>query len=211
MDEGPLRRQVVHGHRTHLSLGEHRHGLDAGQGAPGGPEALEAEHRPGPALDAAVVLLDPVVEPPPAAVPGEAPELAVALHPAQRARAALEPVGHDGPRVAGVVPAEGAPEEALGRLLVPLGAEQEVDGLARAVDGAIEIAPRATNPDVSLVGMPRAATGPEMAAKPLLELGGEALDPAIERNVVDLDPSVGQHALEVTIADREPQVPAHRP
>jgi len=46
---------------------------------------------------------------------------------------------------------------------------------------------------------------------PLLELGGEALDPAVHGRVVDLDPAVGEHVIEVAVADRELQVPAHRP
>jgi len=46
---------------------------DPGQGAPRRPEALKAQHGPGPALDPAVVLLDPVVEPAAAVVPREAP------------------------------------------------------------------------------------------------------------------------------------------
>jgi hypothetical protein len=32
-----------------------------------------------------------------------------------------------------------------------------------------------------------------VAAHPLLELGREALDPPVERDVVDRDPSVGEH------------------
>src|SRR4051812_49621251 len=50
--------------------------------------------------------LDPVVVPAPAAVAGEAPEFALALHRPQRTGVALEPVGHDLPRVAGVLAAE---------------------------------------------------------------------------------------------------------
>src|SRR3954471_12403276 len=128
--KGPLRRHVVPGHGTHLALGQHRHGLHPGQGSPRGPEALKAEHRPGLALNAAVILLDQVVEPAAAAVPGEAPELALPLHLAQRAGVALEAVGHDLPWVAGVLATKRLAEEALGRLLVPLGAEQELDRLA---------------------------------------------------------------------------------
>src|SRR4051794_8568871 len=139
--KGPLRRHVVHGHGAHLSLGQHRHRLHPGQGAPSRPEALKAEHRPGQALNAAVILLDPVVVPAPAAVPGEAPELTTPLHLAQRAGVAREPVGHDSAWIAGVVPAKGAAEEALGCSLVALGAEPEVDGLPGAVDGAVEVAP----------------------------------------------------------------------
>ena len=38
VDEGPLRRHVVGGHGTHLSLGQHRHRLDAGQRPPRVPK-----------------------------------------------------------------------------------------------------------------------------------------------------------------------------
>src|SRR3954471_23392238 len=112
--KGPLRRHVVHGHGAHLSLGQHRHRLHPGQGAPSRPEARKAEHRPGQALHAAVILLDPVVVPAAAAVAGEAPQLTIPLHLAQRAGVALEAVGHDGAWIAGVLPAERTLEEALG-------------------------------------------------------------------------------------------------
>src|SRR3954451_6459818 len=45
----------------------------------------------------------------------------------------------------------------------------------------------------------------------LLELGGVSLDPAVDGRVVDRHTAVGQHPLEVAVADRELQVPAHRP
>src|SRR5690349_5471679 len=51
---------------------QHRHCLDAGQRPLRRPEALKAEHGPGQALDPAVVLLDPVIEPAPTPVPGKA-------------------------------------------------------------------------------------------------------------------------------------------
>src|SRR4051794_21740243 len=121
--KGSLRRHVTPGHGTHLSLGQHRHRLDAGQRPLRCPEALKTEHGPGQALDPAVILLDPVVEPAPPPVPGEAPQLALLLHLAQRTGIALKAVGHDLARVAGVLAAEGTPEEALRCLLVPLGAE----------------------------------------------------------------------------------------
>ena len=59
--------------------------------------------------------------------------------------------------------------------------------------------------------MPRPTARPQVAARALLKLGGEALDPAVEADVVDLDPAIGEHLLEVAVADRELQVPAHRP
>jgi hypothetical protein len=122
--KGSLRRHVTPGHGTHLSLGQHRHCFDAGQRPLRRPEALKAEHGPGQALDPAVILLDPVIEPAPTPVPGEAPQLTLLLHLAERAGIALEAVGDDLARVAGVLPAESPLEEALGCLLVPLGTEQ---------------------------------------------------------------------------------------
>src|SRR4051812_15989375 len=209
--KGSLRRHVTPGHGTHLALGQHRHRLHPGQRPLRRPEALKAEHGPGQALDPAVVLLDPVIEPAPPPVPGKAPQLTLLLHLAQRTGIALEAVGHDLARVAGVLPSEGTLEEALGCLLVPLGAEQKVDRLAGAVDGSVQVAPLPADPDVSLVDVPWPAARTQVVAHPLLQLRSEALDPAVHGCVIDRDAPVGEHGLEVAVADRELQVPAHRP
>src|SRR3954451_14586356 len=173
VDEGPLGRHVVGGHGAHLSLGQHRHRLHPGQGAPSCPEALEPEHRPGLAFDAAVILLDPVVVPAAAAVAGEAPELTTPLHLAQRAGIALEAVGHDSAWIAGVLATKRLAEETFGGLLVALGAEQEVDGLPGAVDGAVEVAPLPVHSHVGLIDLPRPGARPQVPPYPLLELGRE--------------------------------------
>jgi hypothetical protein len=136
-------------------------------------------------------LVENIRQPSPAPVPGEAPQLAFPLHLAQRAGVALQPVGHDLPRVAGVPAGERLAQEAPGGRLVPLGAEQEVDRLAGAVDRPVQVAPLPVDPHVGLVHVPRPAARPEMPPHPLLELGGEALDPAVHGRVVDLDAAVG--------------------
>src|SRR3954453_7966521 len=199
------------GYGTHLSLGQHRHHLDAGQRPLRRPEALKAKHGPGQALDPAMVLLDPVIEPAPTSVPGKAPQPAFLLHLAQRAGIALEAVGHNLARVACVLSAEGTIEEALCCLLVPRGAEQKVDRLAGAVDGSVQVAPLPADPDVSLVDVPRPAARTQVAAHPLLQLRGEALNPAVHGRVIDRHAAIGEHPLEVAVADRELQIPAHGP
>ena len=42
------------------------------------------------------------------------------------------------------------------------------------------------------------------------ELRGEALDPPVDRDVVDLDPALGQRLLDVPVGETEPQIPADR-
>ena len=53
--------------------------------------------------------------------------------------------------------------------------------------------------------------GAQVAAHPFLQLRGEALDPAVHGRVIHRDAPVGEHPLEVAVADRELQVPAHGP
>src|SRR3546814_4755948 len=54
------------------------------------------------------------------------------------------------------------------------------------------------------------ATPPE-PAQPLLHLRGVALDPAMDRRMVDRNAAFRQHFLKVAIADRIATIPAHRP
>ena len=65
-------------------------------------------------------------------------------------------------------------------------------GLAGAVDGAIEVAPLPVDPEVGLVDVPRPTARPQVPAHALLELRGEALDPAVHGRVVDHDPAIGR-------------------
>src|SRR5690349_3188734 len=110
-----------------------------------------------------------------------------------------------------MLPAKCTLEEALGHLLVPLGSEQEVDRLAGAVNGPVQVAPLPADPDVCLIDVPWPAAGAQVAAHPLLQLRSEALDPAVHGRVIHRDAPVGEHSLEIAIADRELQVPANGP
>ena len=74
-----------------------------------------------------------------------------------------------------------------------------------------QVAPAAIDPDVSPVDVPRPAARPQVAAQPSLELQREALDPAAEAGAVHLHAAVGEHAVEVAVAERELEGPAHRP
>src|SRR3954469_3640014 len=90
-----------------------------------------------------MVLLDDIVEVLDLAQPGEAPQLTIALHRRDRGRIGRILVDRDRAWVDGVRPPKRFAEEPFRRRGIPLGREQEVNRLAPAVDGAIEVrAPR---------------------------------------------------------------------
>src|SRR4051794_28480396 len=74
---------------------------------------------------------------------------------------------------------------------------------------------RPNSPTVSmshcLIDLPRAIARPQVRSDPLLQLWRISLDPAEEGCVVDRDTAVLQHQLEIAVADREHQIPAHGP
>src|SRR5699024_6351771 len=65
--------------------------------------------------------------------------------------------------------------------------------------------------DVGFIQAPaRIKATPPEPAQPLLHLRGVALDPAIDRRMVDRNAASRQHFLKVAIADRIATIPAHR-
>jgi hypothetical protein len=69
------------------------------------------------------------------------------------------------------VPLEGLAQEALGSREVSPLAEPELDRVAVAVDGTVEIPPLASDPDVGLVDMPSASDSPLAPIEPLQQFG----------------------------------------
>src|SRR5699024_12748479 len=58
---------------------------------------------------------------------------------------------------------------------------------------------------------PRLKGTPPEPSKPLRHYRGVALNPAIDRRIVDRNAAFRQHFLQVAIADRIATIPAHRP
>src|SRR3546814_5343023 len=65
--------------------------------------------------------------------------------------------------------------------------------------------------DVCSSDLARIKATPPEPAQPLLHLRGVALDPAIDRRMVDRNAAFRQHFLNVAIADRIATIPVHRP
>ena len=120
---------------------------------------FEAEHRPHAALDAPMILLDPVIEVLTLADPDRLqPTPGSILQPicgvAGNDRLPVGLAAVDDDAIGSAMTLQRLSEEPLGRRQIALLAEQELDRVADAVDGAVEIHPLAADLDVGLVHMP---------------------------------------------------------
>jgi hypothetical protein len=105
--------------------------------------------------------------------------------------------------------AESSPEECLGDCDVPLGAQQEIDGLSLFVDGTVEIDLAAFDFDVGFVNAPRQPSRASEAVPAPFEFRDIALDPTHDRSVRQREPAFGHHLDEVSKTQFVPQIPAH--
>ena len=96
--------------------------------------------------------------------------------------------------------------ELPGRSLVPLGLDQHVEDLAFSIDGAPEIHLLAADPDEHLVQVPSSVRLRASGPQPACDHRAEGEHPAPDGLVGDLDAALGQELLDVSVAEREPQV-----
>jgi hypothetical protein len=75
------------------------------------------------------------------------------------------------------------PEKSLRRRDVPLGAEQEIDGVCLLVDGSVKLSPAAFDLDVGFVDAPAGAGSACEAVAALFEFRNIAPDPAHDRRM----------------------------
>jgi hypothetical protein len=78
------------------------------------------------------------------------------------------------------------------------------------VDGPEQVAPGASDLHVGLVDVPAVADDVPPDSGRVDELGGEALHPSVDRDVVDIDAALGEEFLDIAVGQTEPQVPADR-
>ena len=98
-------------------------------------------------------------------------------------------------------------EEALGRVEVALGGQQEVDRIAVLVDGPVEVAPLTADLDVGLINPDRTAVRLAELAQPLLDQRRVGEYPAVQGAVINLDPAFQEQLLDIAVAERIAQVP----
>ena len=107
-------------------------------------------------------------------------------------------------------PADRLDEEPACGLSVPPWREEDVDDLPELVDRPEQAAPGPADLQVRLIDVPAIPDQMLSSSCGLGELRREALDPAVDRDVVDLGPALGQELLDVPVGEAEPQEPADR-
>src|SRR5690606_21376076 len=106
------------------------------------------------------------------------------------------------------MPLERLAQEPLGRSQIPPLTEPELNRIAVAVDGAVEIHPMPTDLDISLVDMPSAGDR-ALAPIELLQQERSIVDgPAMDGGVVDGDAALRHHLLEIAQAQAVSEIPA---
>jgi hypothetical protein len=210
VDEGRLG-PAAHGldPQPELAFLEHPHHLEALDRRVGRLHRLEAERRLDQALQFPVVALQPIVEILHLPVLGLIRQEAFLLQLGDRLAIGGVLVGIDDVRLPVAAAAQCLGEKPLRRLGVASVGEIEVERRATFVDRPVQLFPLALDADLGLVDPPREAGPVLVPQRPLLQLRGVALDPAVERCVVDGDAAFAHHLLELAIADAVAAVPAH--
>lgn len=123
----------------HLSLSDHVHRLDAGNQRSCAAERLEAEHRPHDAFDGPMVLFDDVVQV--LRLTHLDVRTGVGLNALDGGRVGTALVDSD--LLGYTVQTDGLFGKASGSCVISLGAKQEVDRIAAAINGPVQILPLA--------------------------------------------------------------------
>ena len=113
----------------------------------------------------------------------------------------------------GLASAQRLAQEPLGGVGIAGLRQAEVDGVATAVDRAVQIRLFPFDLDVGFVHAPgsRKAAWPTMPTQAPFDFRRVGLDPAIDGGVVHRNAALFQHFLEVTVADAVSAVPSDSP
>jgi hypothetical protein len=101
------------------------------------------------------------------------------------------------------------PEKTQSSLLIAVDRQQEVDSLSFLVDGTVEVFPLALDFDRRFIHAPALADRALLhVTESSRQLRRELLDPAVDVSMINLDPTLAPHLLQVPIAERIGQIPA---
>jgi hypothetical protein len=87
--------------------------------------------------------------------------------------------------------------------------DEHVDDLTVLINGPVHAAPSSGNFDLGLVDVPTVTDEVPTRHGRIREQWGEALYPAVDGDVIDLDPTLAQKLFDVAVGQPKPQIPTH--
>jgi hypothetical protein len=96
---------------------------------------------------------------------------------------------------------KGAGEESTSGGQIPLLGDHDVDDLPELIDRSVQIDPPAADLDVRFVDKPAITGGVPAGSGRINQQWGEPVHPAINRDVIDLDATLGQQLLYVPVGE----------
>ena len=93
---------------------------------------------------------------------------------------------------------------------IPADRHENVDHLAVLIDRPVHVSPHASDFHIRLVDEPADTGCVSARAGGLDGQGGEVLDPAVQRDMVDLDSTLREQLLEIPVRQPETQIPPDR-
>ena len=187
----------------HLPFLQPVHELDADQGALGGLTRFEPPHGTGDPLHAAMILFHQIGEA--FHLPDDDRRAMRLVVPSDSNSISLTAVNRD--LLWHAVTTDGLGEDARGHRLVPRCREENIDGLAALIHGAMQVGPLAFHPDVRLVHAPAAPHRPLAAVERRFERRALLQDPAVDGRVIDRYPALLHELFELAIAQRVRHIP----
>ena len=93
--------------------------------------------------------------------------------------------------------------------VVALGGHEYVDDLPVLVDGPVHVTPSIRDLHVGLVDEPAVTDRMATRSGGIREQWRETLDPPVDGDVVDLDPTLTEELFNIPIGEPVPQIPPH--
>ncbi len=78
------------------------------------------------------------------------------------------------------------------------------------IHGPVDVPPSAGDPHVGLIDIPTVTDQVPTRPGRIREERGKALNPPVDRDVIDLDPTLPQQFLDIAIGEALPQIPPQR-
>ncbi len=91
-------------------------------------------------------------------------------------------------------------EETFGGLGIPRRTQEKLDRVPFGIDRSVQVHPGFADFDVRLIHFPGVVAGLQMRSTALLQLWSIALDPAVDRGVIDMQTPFTHHFFQIAIA-----------